>query len=111
MKNRTLRCLADNRSLKTFRKQTIAKREKSHDISEIRVVRKKSSEKNERSPSGELRISKLKEHEKMVRSLRKKLRSIEELMKKQENGESLNENQLSKIDSIDQFVDQLSKFA
>ncbi len=46
-----------------------------------------------------------------IRSLRKKLKAIEELMKKQEEGVELNESQLEKVAKLDDVIAKLQEFS
>mmetsp|Transcript_2076 Transcript_2076/g.4423 ORF Transcript_2076/g.4423 Transcript_2076/m.4423 type:complete len:123 (+) Transcript_2076:149-517(+) len=79
---------------------------------DLRVVRKKKSEHADREIDtseplravGEAAISK------KVRALNKKLTQIEELKKRQKNGEELDEAQLQKVDSLGETLELLDEF-
>ena len=81
-------------------------------IEEMRVTKKKASERKERSISDigqALRGKKKSDEEKYIRSLRKQLRAIEELMMKQAAGVELDEQQLMKIDRLPSLVQELEE--
>jgi uncharacterized protein with WD repeat len=46
----------------------------------------------------------------VMRALRKKLRQIEELIQRKQRGEALDEQQLKKIDSLDEVMVDLARY-
>jgi uncharacterized protein with WD repeat len=91
-------------------RKIVSKRvEKSKTIQDIRVT--KSLTKNERIPqASELRKPRKSETDKYLFSLRKKLKDIDVLMERQNQGEKLNEAQLTKIDRLSQLLKELESF-
>jgi uncharacterized protein with WD repeat len=81
-------------------------------IKELRVTRKSKEERMERNISlgQEIITSKKSRNEKVVRSLRKKLKAIELLISKQRSGEELDEQQLEKVNSLDQIMKDIEQF-
>lgn len=78
-------------------------------IQDLRVTRKKKAERAEREVLvGELRSDKS-SREKHVRSLRKKLRHIDELIKIEANGGELDAQQRAKVDSLDSLLSQMQE--
>lgn len=82
-------------------------------IQDLRVTRKQKNERVDRdSVDGqELKKETLSKDEKVVRSLRKKLKSIEELFAKQKNGETLDDQQLEKIYGLDSVLAEMEQYA
>jgi uncharacterized protein with WD repeat len=91
-------------------RKIVSKRvEKSKTIQDIRVT--KSLNKNEMIPlASELRKPRKSETDKYLFSLRKKLKDIDVLMERQNQGEKLNEAQLTKIDRLSQLLKELESF-
>ena len=95
-----------------MRKNFAALKAKKESIQDIRVTRKQKAQKIERDvPNQKLNVSTKSSEEKVVRSLRKKLAAIEELVLKQNNGEDLDLQQLAKIDTLDSVMAEIEKFS
>lgn len=88
------------------RKKLNQKVEESKTIQDIRVTKVQRNEKKERlaQPSELITLSK---NEKILRALKKKLRSIDDLLEKQKNGVELDEQQLAKIETLDSVMEQM----
>lgn len=98
-----------------YRKRTQERRmvQSKQKIQDIRVTSTQKSERKER----EVSITPLRKANGLsskdnsyLRSLRKKLKAIEILIKKQDEGEELNEDQLNKISQMDEIIEKIEKF-
>lgn len=80
-------------------------------IQDLRVTSKQPHERREREvtkSNGELKAVKSKtSEEKLLRALRKKLREIEQLMLKQKGGVELDAQQMEKVDSLGDLIDEM----
>ena len=83
-------------------------------VKDFRVTKLQKGEKKEREVTHDMKMKKSDglstKDEAFVRSLRKKLRDIEELMKKQGEGVDLNDAQLEKISKLDDVIAKLQEF-
>ena len=79
-------------------------------IQDLRVTKKKTAEKVERQVGGVLSKTKS-DNEKITRSLRKKMVAIEKLIAIQDAGGKLDDQQLAKIDTLDQILEEIESFA
>jgi hypothetical protein len=87
-----------------------AKWQKEREISEIRVTRIPKSERKEKEVTRlPLRQPKKSENEKLMKALRKKLTSVELLMKREADGEELDEQQMMKVAKIGELMEQLQE--
>jgi len=81
-------------------------------IADLRVTRKQKTDRNDRETSrtvnGDFKKD-VSSSDKLLRSLRKKLKQIEELLHKQTQGVELDEAQLEKIDSMEDVVAELEE--
>jgi hypothetical protein len=100
------------------RKAMFQVKEKSMKIQDLRVVRKSTSQKIPREVGGELLLetSRMKrrlndDSSKLVKALRKKLKSIEDLILQQKAGAILDDQQLKKIASLDTVLTEMESFA
>jgi uncharacterized protein with WD repeat len=55
--------------------------------------------------------SKISVQEKRIRYLRKKMKKIDGLMTKQKNGETLDQQQLACLDSLDEILAEMEQYA
>jgi uncharacterized protein with WD repeat len=84
-------------------------------IQDLRVTTKQKGERLQRETSpavnGEFASAKARKTpgEKLIHALRKKLKQIEELLKKQEAGQQLDDAQLDKIASVEDVIAQLEE--
>ena len=77
-------------------------------IQDIRVTRKLKGEKKERAfQQDKSELTTLSKEEKLLRALKKKLRGINELLQKKENGDILNAQQLEKIEQLDTVLEDM----
>lgn len=107
----------DTRPNSKIRMKRLQKMAKQQDISSERVTRVQTAQKKERivKPLHEMQalaavgseVKSLPSDESYIRSLKKKLRAIEILLDKQKQGESLNAQQLEKIDKLDTLLSEL----
>ena len=88
------------------------KYEQNTPIEELRVTRKKKSERKERNLNYQplRKVNKLNDDEKRIRAIRKSLYSIEILMVKQKAGEELDEQQVDKIERLPELLEELESF-
>jgi hypothetical protein len=114
-KTRTKR--PDGRELSSKRKSASQRRLAAKEsVSDIRITRVQASERKVRSmdiqamPLRSERVA-LSDNDKLLRSLRKKLRSMEPLIKKQRAGEQLDDSQLAKLEGLDGIVADLAGVA
>jgi uncharacterized protein with WD repeat len=101
----------DTRPNGEMRKRIAKRIEEGKTIQDIRVTRKRKGEIKEREVQM-LPLKKLdtkSENEKVLRALKKKLRSIDSLIKLQEAGVQLDEQQLLKVDSLDQVMKEMQE--
>jgi uncharacterized protein with WD repeat len=98
----------DSRPSAKAKRRRLQAQQESKSVEEIKVTRTKSSEKKEPEVSGELKDP-LDDDAKYLRQLRKKLRSIEALLVRQENGEALDSQQLIKIEKADSLIEEIEK--
>ena len=102
----------DVRPKASKRKEKARAEDKKLSIQDIRVTKTLKSEIKERSIGGlgqELVIKKSSE-EVILRSLRKKMKAIEDLLAKQRSGHVLDQQQLLKIDSLDTVLADMEKY-
>jgi paraquat-inducible protein B len=79
-------------------------------IQDIRITRKLKGEKKERNlTSNDAPLNRLSKSEKLLRALKKKLKSINELMEKKNNGVELNKEQAAKIQQLDQVLEDMEQ--
>ena len=88
------------------------KYEKNTPIDELRVTRKKKSERKERNCNDQLlrKVNILNDDEKRIRAIRKSLHAIEKLMVKQKSGKELDVQQLYKIDRLPVLLEELESY-
>lgn len=88
------------------------KYEQNTPIEELRVTRKKKSERKERNLNYQplRKVNKLNDDEKRIRAIRKSLYSIEILMVKQKAGEELDEQQVDKIERLPELLEELESY-
>lgn len=80
-------------------------------IQELRVTSKQKGERAEREvvvDAMPLRSTSLDSTEKVLRALRKKLKAIEELMKRQARGDVLDDAQIAKIDAMESIIEEIT---
>ena len=82
---------------------------KNETIQDLRVTRKPKDEIKEREVQGELKSTKT-QNEKIIRSIRKKLTAIDELIARQSKGEELDEQQLEKISKLESLLTDMEKY-
>ena len=98
----------DTRPNEKRRRQKNNAEDEAKSIQDIRVTKKQKGEKVEREvPVQPLRDSPEISEEKYIRALRKKLRDIDALIIKQNNGGVLDEQQLLKIETIDSVMEKI----
>lgn len=98
----------DTRPNEKRRRQKNNAEDEAKSIQAIRVTKKQKGEKVEREvPVQPLRDTPEISEEKYIRALRKKLRDIDALIIKQNNGGVLDEQQLLKIETIDSVMEKI----
>ena len=98
----------DTRPNEKRRRQKNNAEDEAKSIQDIRVTKKQKGEKVEREvPVQPLRDTPEISEEKYIRALRKKLRDIDALIIKQNNGVVLDEQQLLKIETIDSVMEKI----
>lgn len=98
----------DTRPNEKRRRQKNNAEDEAKSIQDIRVTKKQKGEKVEREvPVQPLRDTPEISEEKYIRALRKKLRDIDALIIKQNNGGVLDEQQLLKIETIDSVMEKI----
>jgi uncharacterized protein with WD repeat len=98
----------DTRPNEKRRRQKNNAEDEAKSIQDIRVTKKQKGEKGEREvPVQPLRDTPEISEEKYIRALRKKLRDIDALIIKQNNGGVLDEQQLLKIETIDSVMEKI----
>mmetsp|Transcript_9044 Transcript_9044/g.13590 ORF Transcript_9044/g.13590 Transcript_9044/m.13590 type:complete len:123 (-) Transcript_9044:91-459(-) len=102
----------DTRPNEKQRRKLSRKIEESKTIQDIRVTRKRKFERKERVVTSEpqLNQSTLTEDDKVLRALKKKMRKIDNLISRQKAGETLDEQQLESIESLDDVVAQMNTY-
>jgi uncharacterized protein with WD repeat len=100
-KHRTKR--ADTRPNAKQRLRALQREEAQKTAQDIRVVKTRRVDRKERqiAPLHESLKPELSDDDKMIRNLRKKLRSIDELIERQKQGVALNPEQVAKIEQLD----------
>lgn len=94
------------------RKEKAKKAESQKIIQDIRVTKTLKSERKERSTGpGQNLVIKKSTHEIVLRSLRKKMQAIDDLLEKQRNGKVLDAQQLQKIDTLDAVLAEMEKYS
>lgn len=93
-----------------------AKKASAQTVQEIKVTSTQKGERKVRETSaittGELRRDRLKSSdEKLLHALRKKLRQIEELIKKQDSGVELDDAQLDKVSGLEDVIAEMQETA
>jgi uncharacterized protein with WD repeat len=83
--------------------------DKKQSIQDIRVTRTLKGSKKEREVT-KLQLKKTDNREKIMKSLRKKMKSIEQLLQRQKSGDILDEQQLAKIGNLDSVVARMDEF-
>ncbi len=80
--------------------------------SDFRVVKKRKSEQAEREvdTNEELRESNSEKVAKKIKALNKKLKAIEVLRERQNSGEKLDDNQLAKVESLEETLTLIEDF-
>lgn len=81
-------------------------------VEQMRVVKIPKRERKERVVESmkeilQSKAKKLSNSDKKIRALNKKLRQIEQLIERKDGGEEMNEDQLAKIDSLGECLDQM----
>lgn len=77
-------------------------------IQDIRVTRKLKGERKDRVTEQEQQaFAKYSKDEKLLRALKKKLRSINDLLEKKKRGEALNAEQKDKVNQLDQVLEDM----
>ena len=98
----------DTRPNEKRRRQKNNAEDEAKSIQDIRVTKKQKGEKVEREvPVQPLRDTPEISEEKYIRALRKKLRDIDALIIKQNDGGVLDEQQLLKIETIDSIMEKI----
>ena len=103
----------DNRPCAKARKATNKNAADAMTAQELKVTKKRRRDQGEREVQrGEMKKEKTAESkiEKKVKALNKKLKQIEELMSRQKAGEELDPQQLAKIDTLGDTLDELDGF-
>eukprot|EP01038_Epipyxis_sp_PR26KG_P005292 gene5292-7354_t len=77
-------------------------------IDKIRVTRVQKQDRKERTAQ-QTPLSSLSANEKILRALKKKLKGIDDLIQKQNNGVELDEQQQQKIDSLPSIMADMNK--
>ena len=100
----------DTRPNESRRRRAQAKAAEKQNIQEIRVTKTQSSEKKERElPKLALRDTKQVSEEKYLRALKKKLKDIDLLLARQKKGETMDKQQLAKIETLDTVMEAMEK--
>ena len=98
----------DTRPNEKRRRQKNADAEEAKSIQDMRVTKKQKGEKVER----EVSVQPMKDtveisEDKYIRALRKKLRDIDLLLEKQKNGDTLDAQQLLKLETLDSVLEKM----
>ena len=98
----------DTRPNEKRRRQKNADAEEAKSIQDMRVTKKQKGEKVER----EVPVQPMKDtveisEDKYIRALRKKLRDIDLLLQKQKNGDTLDAQQLLKLETLDSVMEKM----
>ena len=100
----------DTRPNGEMRKRISRKIEEQKVIQDLRITRKRKEELKVRDVQIlPLRKKSKPEDEKRLRTLKKKLRSIDELIKLKDAGNELDEQQIAKIDKLDETMEEMQK--
>ena len=98
----------DTRPNESRRRRAQAKAADAQKIQEIRVTKTQKSEKKERElPKLALRDTKQVSEEKYLRALKKKLKDIDHLLARQKKGETMDKQQLAKIETLDSVMEAM----
>jgi uncharacterized protein with WD repeat len=104
----------DTRPNEKERRKLSRKIEDDKTIQDIRITKKMKVEKKEREVQRlpmKTEESKISVQEKRIRYLRKKMKKIDGLMTKQKNGETLDQQQLACLDSLDEILAEMEQYA
>jgi uncharacterized protein with WD repeat len=104
----------DTRPNEKERRKLSRKIEDEKSIQDIRTTKRLKVDKKEREVQRlpmKTEESKMLLKEKRIRYLRKKMKKIDSLMTKQKNGETLDQQQLACIDSLDEVLAEMEQFA
>ena len=100
----------DTRPNEKRRRVKNADAEEAKSIQDIRVTKKQKGDKVEREvPVQPMRDTFEISEDKYIRALRKKLRDIDVLLEKQKNGETLDTQQLLKLETLDGVIEKMDE--